>query len=75
MENQKIGKHSFRLATPPFITHWASIAGKKEAEGPLTQYFDATCTDSYFGQETWEQAEKQLQRLISTNSSTAMERW
>ena len=63
MENQKIGKHSFRLATPPFITHWASIAGKKEAEGPLTQYFDATCTDSYFGQETWEQAEKQLQKL------------
>lgn len=63
MENQKVGKRSFTLSNPPIITHWASIAGKKESEGPLKEYFDITYNDSYFGQKTWEQAEKQLQKL------------
>ena len=26
--------------TPPVITTWASVAGKKESEGPLKHYFD-----------------------------------
>lgn len=63
MQNQKIGKRSFQLNNPPVITHWASIAGKKESDGPLKDYFDSTYTDAHFGQKTWEQAEKQLQKL------------
>ena len=63
MNNQTVGKRSFQLTDPPVITHWASIAGKKESEGPLYEYFDCTYRDSYFGQKTWEQAEKQLQKL------------
>ena len=63
MENQKVGRQSFALAQPPVITAWASIAGKKEAEGPLGKYFDQTNDDSYFGQKTWEQAEKRMQQL------------
>ena len=58
MENQKCGKQSFRLLNPPIITAWASVAGKKESEGPLAKTFDVTEQDSYFGQNTWEQAEK-----------------
>ena len=46
------------------ITAWASIAGKKEVEGPLGHTFDIKCRDSYFGQKTWEQAEKHMQQLI-----------
>ena len=46
------------------ITTWASIAGKKEVEGPLSHTFDIKCRDTYFGQETWEQAEKHMQQLI-----------
>lgn len=62
MENQRVGNHSFRLSTPPRITHWASIAGKKESEGPLAQYFDMVIRDAYYGQQTWEQGEKKMQQ-------------
>ena len=63
MTNHKCGKQSFRLENPPVITAWASVAGKKESEGPLAKTFDITQTDSYFGQKTWEQAEKKMQQL------------
>lgn len=63
MANCKCGKQSFILETPPVITHWASVAGKKESEGPLRKTFDMTVTDSYFGQKTWEQAEKRMQQI------------
>ena len=63
MANHKCGKQSFRLENPPVITTWASVAGKKEAQGPLSKSFDITHSDSYFGQKTWEQAEKRMQQL------------
>ena len=63
MANHKCGKQSFRLENPPVITAWASVAGKKEAQGPLSKSFDITHSDSYFGQKTWEQAEKRMQQL------------
>lgn len=63
MENQHCGTQSFFLKNPPTITNWASVVGKKEAEGPLQYYFDVKQTDSYFGQRTWEQAEKRMQQI------------
>ena len=63
MLNQKCGKQSFQFSNQPCITHWASIAGKKEAEGPLGKYFDIIKNDSYFGEKTWEQGEKKMQQL------------
>ena len=63
MAKLKRGKQSFVLENPPVITHWASVAGKKEAEGPLSHTFDIKCRDTFFGQQTWEQAEKHMQQL------------
>ena len=63
MKNYKVGKQSFIPENPPVIRTWASIAGKKEAEGPLKCCFDMVQEDTYFGQKTWEQAEKQMQQL------------
>jgi len=63
MANFKCGKQSFYLESPPVITAWASVAGKKESEGPLAHTFDATSQDTYFGEKTWEQAEKRMQQL------------
>ena len=63
MANHKRGRQSFALQNPPVITTWASVAGKKEAEGPLAHTFDIKCRDTYFGQKTWEQGEKQMQKL------------
>ena len=57
------GKQSFVFDHPPVIRAWASIAGKKEGDGPLGAYFDHIITDSYCGEKTWEQAERKLQQL------------
>ncbi len=62
MAKNKRGRQSFILPEMPVITHWASVAGKKESEGPLASYFDITSQDTFFGEKTWEQAEKQIQK-------------
>jgi len=46
---------------PVFITTTASVAGKKESEGPLADSFDETTVDDYFGMDTWEKAESEMQ--------------
>lgn len=63
MAQNKRGRQSFIPPIPPIITAWASIAGKKEGEGPLSKTFDVVSQDTYFGQKTWEQGEKKLQQL------------
>ncbi len=73
MAKYKRGRQSFAFEQLPVITHWASIAGKKESEGPLGHTFDMTSKDTYFGQKTWEQAEKHMQQLaLDTLASKAM---
>ena len=63
MSIHKRGRQSFILPQLPVIDCWASIAGKKESEGPLASTFDAVYADTKFGQSTWEQAEKYMQQL------------
>ncbi len=55
--------HSFQLLKPVTIRAWASVAGKKEAAGPLGNTFDVTVTDPYFGQKNWELAESKMQQI------------
>lgn len=62
MAKQKRGKQSFVFEQYPVITHWASVAGKKESEGPLCACFDRTETDTFFGEKSWEMAEKSMQK-------------
>lgn len=47
----------------PRISSFASVAGKKESEGPLHKAFDMTEPDPRFGQKTFEQAESRMMRL------------
>ena len=63
MAIHKRGRQSFVLPRMPVIDCWASVAGKKESEGPLADTFDITSHDTKFGQQTWEQAEKYMQQL------------
>ncbi len=63
MAQNKIGSRSFRPERPTNIAGWASVAGKKEREGPLGGAFDYTSSDTKFGEKTWEQAEKRMQQL------------
>lgn len=70
MAKNKRGRQSFVLPTHPVITGWASVAGKKEGEGPLANTFDVVSQDAYFGQKTWEQGEKKLQQLALDTLAT-----
>lgn len=70
MEIRKRGKQSFELENQPVILSWASIAGKKESEGPLGAHYDITQIDSYFGKSTWEQAEIYMQELALKTIAT-----
>lgn len=56
------GQQTLVFSKPPIITAWASVAGKKESEGPLGKYFDKVSKDTLFGQKTWEQAEEYMQK-------------
>lgn len=63
MANFKKGRQSCVFSQSPVIVQWASVAGKKESEGPLSNTFDVKSTDPYFGQKTWEQGEKRMQQI------------
>lgn len=58
--SKKISKISFILENTPSIKSFAAIAGEKEGQGPLSEYFDLTTNDDYFGQDTWEKAESEF---------------
>lgn len=64
MESAHRGKQSIVFSDPPAILSFASVAGKKESEGPLGNTFDITSKDTKFGQKTWEKAETQMQKTV-----------
>lgn len=57
-----IGTASIEFLQPVYIESTASIAGKKEGEGPLGDLFDMVSLDPLFGTQTWEAAESTLQK-------------
>lgn len=63
MAVHKFGKQTILFPKPPIITHWASVVGNKEAQGPLAHTFDVKILDPHFGQRTWEQGEKRMQQI------------
>lgn len=54
------GKQSITFEKPPYIISAASVAGKKEGEGPLGKFFDMVEDDIMFGAKTWEEAESNM---------------
>ena len=60
----KIGKYSIEFDNKPFISASASVVGQKEGEGPLGEYFDRVIDDPMAGQNTWEEAESEMQRQL-----------
>lgn len=45
----------------PSLIAGAAVVGKKEAAGPLGEFFDYTVRDGHFGQSSWEKAETEMQ--------------
>ena len=50
------------MQSPPTVLSFAAIGGKKEAEGPMGEYFDKINEDPYFSEDTFEKGESQLQK-------------
>ena len=60
--SKRIGRRTAVLQTPPSVLSFANIGGRMEGQGPLARYFDELCSDSFFGEKTWEKAESAMQR-------------
>ena len=58
---KRIGKYTIQMENMPSIEGYASVCGKKEAEGPLGKFFDQTFDDTTLGESSWEKAESKLQ--------------
>lgn len=57
----RIGNRTICFDEQPVIQGYASVAGKKESEGPLSEFFDRIIYDPYNGLETFEDAESRMQ--------------
>jgi len=57
---KKNGLQTVWFQNPPVIISTASVAGSREGEGPLGKTFDKIVYDTYYGENTWEKAEKQM---------------
>ena len=58
--SKKIGKQSFVFNERPVIIGRGTVAGQKEGEGPLKEYFDIILDDDMYGEKTWEKAESKM---------------
>jgi len=57
---EKIGSQTIKFDAPPTILEAASIVGPKEAQGPMSKYFDQCLEDEFWGEKTWEKAESKI---------------
>ncbi len=58
---KRVGRYTIKMENMPSINGFAAVCGKKEAEGPLGEYFDYTYDDTTLGEASWEKAESKLQ--------------
>ncbi|MBL0387599.1 stage V sporulation protein AD [Tumebacillus sp. ITR2] len=55
-----IGQQTWRFDSKPVLLGTGAIVGPKEGQGPLAMDFDEINEDSYFGQDSWEKAERRF---------------
>lgn len=63
MEMLHKGRQSLLFPRRPVLTNAAAVVGKKELEGPLGRRFTREGEDTKFGEESWEKAERRMQKL------------
>ncbi len=56
----KIGKQTLEFDKKPKILNTSSVVGPKEAEGPLSIYFDKKFNDALYEETTFEKAESKM---------------
>lgn len=56
------GNRTVQFENGVYIHSFAAVAGKKEGEGPMREWFDHIFTDEYMEQDSFEKAESMLQK-------------
>lgn len=59
---KRLGKQTVQFRNPVNILSAAAVAGQKESQGPLAQYFDILMEDAEWGEASWEKAESKMQK-------------
>ena len=59
---KRLGAQTVRFQSPVSFLATASVAGQKEAQGPLSKYFDVIMENAEWGEETWEKTESKMQK-------------
>lgn len=57
---KKIGQQTVWFQNPPVILSTATIVGSKEGQGPLAETFDKVIKNDYYGEQSWEKAERRM---------------
>ena len=58
--SKRVGKRTVALPARPGVVSWASIAGRKEHEGPYGERFDQILEDELNGETSFESAERKM---------------
>lgn len=58
--HKKNGQQTVVFSNPPVIVATAAIVGPEEGAGPLASSFDKIINDEYYGENTWEKAERRM---------------
>lgn len=66
--NKKVGKQTVFFSDNVYISGHANIAGKKEGEGPLPEYFDYVMKDAEWGEKSWEKTESKMQKYVAEHA-------
>lgn len=59
---KRLGSQTVAINSNVSLVSGATIAGKKEGEGPLKKYFDVILEDAEWGEKTWEKTESKMQK-------------
>lgn len=68
MIKNKKGNQTIVFPNKPVILSTASVVGKKEGKGPLSQWFDTRLEDDTFGEKTWEKSESKMLKAAMTQA-------
>lgn len=68
MIKNKKGNQTILFSNKPVILSTASVVGKKEGQGPLSQWFDTKLEDDTFGEKTWEKSESKMLKTAMTQA-------
>jgi len=68
MEHKKLGTQTVAFSNPPVVIGHGNVVGTKEGQGPLSSCFDYVSPDDYFGEKSWEKAERSMQEQALGNA-------